>query len=79
MIVDSWVQIISWSSVGNLADVFPILDWHYLLNWNLATPQVNTDLWTDVQNAWSHFIECGQVWALLVGLVVGWIVKSILP
>ena len=79
MIVDFWVQIISWSSTGNLADVLPILDWHYLLNWNLAAPQVSADLGADVQKAWNHFIECGQVWALLVGLVVGWIVKSILP
>ena len=79
MIVDSWVQIISWSSLGNLVDIFSIFDWHFLLNWNLAAPQVNSDLWADVQSAWSHFIECGQVWALLVGLFVGWIVKSILP
>lgn len=79
MIVDFCSQIISWSSSGNLADSFLILDWHSLLNWNLATPQVSADLGADVQNAWNHFIECGQVWALLVGLVVGWIVKSILP
>lgn len=43
------------------------------------TPQVDVDLVADVQKAWNHFIECGQVWALLAGLVIGWMVKSILP
>ena len=63
---------------------FPILDGpldgQFLFHLLAAdTPQVTADLGADVQKAWNHFIECGQVWALLVGLVVGWGVKSILP
>lgn len=52
---------------------------HKAYSWQLFAQQVDVDLWSDVQKAWSHFIECGQVWALLVGLVIGWMVKSILP
>ncbi len=54
-------------------------DGQLLLHLLADTPQVTADLGADVQKAWNHFIECGQVWALLAGLVVGWVVKSILP
>ncbi|NEP05600.1 MAG: hypothetical protein F6K25_25025 [Okeania sp. SIO2G4] len=50
-----------------------------LYSWPILAQQVDVNLWSDVQKAWSNFIECGQVWALLVGLFIGWMVKSILP
>ena len=50
-----------------------------LYSWQLFAQQVDVNLWSDVQKAWNNFIECGQVWALLIGLVIGWMVKSILP
>ena len=53
--------------------------WKTLYSWQLFAQQVDVDLWSDVQKAWNNFIECGQVWALLVGLVIGWMVKSIFP
>ncbi len=56
-----------------------LLDGQFLLHLLANTPQVTADLGAEVQKAWNHFIECGQVWALLVGLVIGWMVKSILP
>jgi len=56
-----------------------LLDGQFLLHLLADTPQVTADLGAEVQKAWNHFIECGQVWALLAGLVVGWMVKSILP
>jgi hypothetical protein len=56
-----------------------LLDGQFLLHLLADTPQVTADLGADVQKAWNNFIETGQVWALLVGLVIGWMVKSILP
>jgi hypothetical protein len=64
--------------VSGLTD-FQVFDGQFLWHLLADTPQVDADLWADVQKSWNHFIECGQVWALLVGLVVGWMVKSILP
>lgn len=61
---------------SNFSDLFL---WKALYSWQLFAQQVDVNLWSDVQKAWNNFIECGQVWALLVGLVVGWMVKSILP
>ncbi len=64
------------NNVSNFCDLFrPEL----FCSWQIFAQQVDVDLWADVQKAWSNFIECGQLWALLVGLVIGWMVKSILP
>ena len=30
-----------------------------------------------MQNAFNHFIESGQVWAMLIGLVIGYIFHSL--
>ncbi|MGK7920360.1 MAG: hypothetical protein AB4080_10195 [Trichodesmium sp.] len=64
------------NNVSNFCDLFrPKL----FYSWQIFAQQVDVDLWADVQKAWSNFIECGQLWALVVGLVIGWMVKSILP
>lgn len=35
------------------------------------------NLGADLQGAWDNFIQSGQVWALLIGFVVGYIFRSI--
>jgi hypothetical protein len=35
------------------------------------------DLGSNLQGTWNNFIQSGQVWALLIGLVVGYIFRSI--
>jgi hypothetical protein len=30
-----------------------------------------------MQKAWNHFIQTGQVWALLIGLVIGYIIRNL--
>lgn len=35
------------------------------------------DLGSTVQGAWDNFIQSGQVWALLIGFVIGYIFRSI--
>ena len=34
------------------------------------------DIIADFQNAFQNFIKSGQVWALGIGLVVGWVLHS---
>ncbi|WP_353674608.1 hypothetical protein [Synechocystis sp. LKSZ1] len=34
------------------------------------------DILADFQNAFQNFIKSGQVWALGIGLVVGWVLHS---
>ena len=36
----------------------------------------SVDIMADFQKAWTNFIKSGQVWALGIGLVLGWILHS---
>ncbi len=65
--------------INNYSDFLDLLGTKVLYSWQLFAQQLDVDLWADVQKAWNNFIECGQGWALLVGLIIGWMVKSILP
>jgi hypothetical protein len=62
-------------------------------SWNLMTDQVmdsitflaqnmseikKIDIIGDFQKSFKHFIESGQVWALGIGIVLGWIFHSFL-
>ncbi len=35
------------------------------------------DILADIQQAWNHFVQTGQLWALIIGVVVGYIFRSI--
>lgn len=37
----------------------------------------DSDLLGDFQRAYSNFIDSGQVWALLIGLVLGYMIRSL--
>ncbi|NEQ37136.1 MAG: hypothetical protein F6K40_13020 [Okeania sp. SIO3I5] len=65
--------------MNNYSDFLNLLEVKVLYSWQIFAQQLDVDLWADVQEAWSNFIECGQVWALLVGLIIGWMVKSMFP
>lgn len=69
-------NLISTITDSNIFDLFLL---KALSGWQFFAQQVDVDLWADVQKAWTNFIECGQLWALIVGLVIGWMVKSIVP
>ncbi|MCL2932255.1 MAG: hypothetical protein MGG11_08245 [Trichodesmium sp. MAG_R03] len=65
--------------INNYSNLLDLLGVKVLYNWQIFAQQLDIDLWLDIQKAWNNFIECGQGWALLVGLIIGWMVKSILP
>ncbi|MEN9225608.1 MAG: hypothetical protein Q6L60_00535 [Thermostichus sp. HHBFW_bins_43] len=35
------------------------------------------DVLGDISKGWNNFVESGQIWAALVGIVVGYFLKSI--
>lgn len=47
------------------------VDWH-----GLAQLKTNTDLFGQVASAWNNFVRTGQAWALLIGLIIGYFIKS---
>ncbi|MBU7586404.1 MAG: hypothetical protein KAF91_26670 [Nostoc sp. TH1S01] len=54
------------------------LFWHLPMNIIVLAQQISDpNLMGQVQKAWNHFIQTGQVWALLVGLVIGWLFRNL--
>lgn len=43
----------------------------------LIAQQFEDNLLNNFQGSFSNFIESGQVWALLAGLVIGYIIRSL--
>jgi hypothetical protein len=43
----------------------------------LAQEQFDQDIIADLGNAFAYFIESGQVWALIVGFVLGYMLRSV--
>lgn len=54
---------------------FGVLIWQ-LFSDSTVFAQYKDTLGTDVQGAWNNFIQSGQVWALLIGIIVGYMFRS---
>jgi hypothetical protein len=39
---------------------------------------LNQDILGEFQKAWTNFVQTGQVWALIIGFVIGYILKALL-
>ncbi len=39
--------------------------------------QFNQDVTKDIAGGWNNFVKTGQVWALIIGIVLGYLFKSI--
>ena len=57
--------------------IFPEI-WQSVLD-SLVIAQNVTDpnILGQMQQAFSHFVKTGQVWALLIGLVIGYVIRNI--
>ncbi|MEM6501432.1 MAG: hypothetical protein AAF685_06305 [Cyanobacteria bacterium P01_C01_bin.89] len=42
----------------------------------LAQQFEETDLGADVQSAWNNFVESGQIWALIIGVIFGYMFRT---
>ena len=48
------------------------------VNWTVLAQNVtDPDLIGQVQKAWNNFVETGQIWALLIGLVIGYLIRNL--
>ncbi len=57
---------------------FNIADLHSHTNMDLLAQQYKpTDITGDVGKGWSNFVKTGQIWALIIGVAVGYLFRSI--
>ncbi|MEO1373203.1 MAG: hypothetical protein AAFW70_02520 [Cyanobacteria bacterium J06635_10] len=48
------------------------------VNWTVIAQTISDpDLLGQIQKAFNNFVETGQVWALLIGLVVGYLIRNL--
>jgi hypothetical protein len=43
----------------------------------IIAQQFDQDVMGDIRTGFNHFVDSGQVWALLIGLVLGYLFRSI--
>ncbi|MEM1393140.1 MAG: hypothetical protein AAF757_23925 [Cyanobacteria bacterium P01_D01_bin.116] len=43
----------------------------------LAQTISDPDLLGQMQKTWNNFVETGQIWALLIGLVIGYLIRNL--
>jgi hypothetical protein len=65
------------TSLMHWNDVAQMLHWPGSDDWMVLAQQFKqTDIVGDVGKTWSHFVKTGQVWAFLIGIVAGYMVKT---
>ena len=47
------------------------IDWH-----GLAQLQTDTNVFDQFGRSWDNFVKTGQIWAMLIGIVIGYLFKS---
>lgn len=64
-----WANGISlWPESGSLA--------HWPTDWLLAQQVPQTDIVGDLQKWFNNLVKTGQLWAFLLGIIVGYLIKT---
>ncbi len=75
---DLWVSSVGWALDGSLWDsVAQGWVWHTSLDGTMLAQNIQVDIMADMQKGFRNFIESGQVWALLIGMVLGYMFRSL--
>ncbi|MCL1468189.1 hypothetical protein [Argonema galeatum] len=66
-----------WATQAHSMDSVSVLLSKLPLSVTLFAQQVSDpDLVGQVQRAWGYFIQSGQIWALVVGVIVGYFIRG---
>ena len=53
------------------------LAWYVPHDWTVLAQQFNQDVLGDIQKGFNNFVKTGQVWALLIGVILGYLIRSL--
>jgi hypothetical protein len=75
MAIDLIQQVASFdvTALSDLSGWFWHLDWSHFAK---AGTQFDTDVFAGVRNFFDHFLKTGQIWALIIGFVLGFLAKG---
>lgn len=56
----------------------PVGEWQGSLSTQpVLAQQFDQDVLGDMGNAWNTFVQSGQIWALIIGLVLGYLIRGL--
>jgi hypothetical protein len=59
-------------------DILALSDFsHSLISGSIWIAQIKDDLFNNMGVSWNNFIQSGQVWALCIGFVLGYLFRGI--
>lgn len=68
--ISLWLTILL-SNTVNAQGTIPV-------NWIVVAQTISDpDLLGQIQKAFNNFVETGQVWALLIGLILGYLIRNL--
>jgi hypothetical protein len=71
------VVTVGLSSICHWTDVLGGLNSQSHVDWLVLAQQVNDpNVLGQMQNAWNNFVKTGQIWALLIGIDIGYFFRS---
>lgn len=50
--------------------------WHSRIDWSMLAQYINPDVFAATRSFFNNFIKSGQLWALLIGLIIGYIMRG---
>ena len=56
---------------------FNLADIHSHINMDLLAQEFKQDMMGDISKGWNNFVKSGQVYALIIGLIVGYLFRSL--
>lgn len=70
--------ITDWFPVNHPSDLVHLSHWHASVDWPVLAQNVtDPDVLGQIQRWWNNVIKSGQLWALLIGLILGYVVRGI--
>jgi hypothetical protein len=78
VIVGMLQDAIAWGTGGiHWTDMLQVMHWHLPLDlMKLGDQPLQVDLFGDVQRAFNNFVRTGQIWAFLIGIILGYLFKT---
>lgn len=79
MVLNEMHEIIGWlPNLTHSYDTVSVWFSHSPVNWPVLAQQIrDPKVLEQMQNAFNYFIKSGQVWALLIGLFFGYLIRGI--
>jgi hypothetical protein len=78
VLIDLTQQVTPWiMDVPAWFDPNQGLLWHLHIDWSLLAQQFDTDVFAGTRKILNNFVKSGQIWALLIGIVLGYIIRGL--